>query len=72
MVVCRRCSGEVCLAIWADVDAAAGEAAVSEEVDLAVAAASVVVVAVDLVAVLAVAVTSAVEALAAVGKCVCG
>ena len=69
MVVCRRCSGEVCLAIWADVDVAAGEVAVSEEV-VSVVAALVEVLAEVLVEVLVEAVILAAEVPAEVGKAV--
>ena len=69
VVVCRRCCGEVCLAIWADVDVAVGEAAVSEEV-VSVAEGLVEVLAEVLGEVLAAAGTSAAEALVEAGKAV--
>ena len=60
-VVCRRCYGEVCSAIWADGDVAAGAAAV-------LVVAEVLAVVVDLAEALAEAATLAAEARAAVGK----
>ena len=69
MVVCRRCCGEVCLAIWAVADVAVGEAAVSEEV-VSVAEALAEVLAEVLGEVLAEEGTSAAEAQVEAGRAV--
>ena len=63
VVVCRRCCGEVCLATWVAVEAAAGA-----EADSVAEASAAVVAVVDLAAVLAEAVTLVAEVRAAVGE----